>query len=192
MAKKLTQKNFEKSLEKKYKSKVFHLEDSTGELWDITVDYEMNPAKVPYASQELLVLVGKLVDENVDISELDSATLGQTLTFYVIFKYFTDLEFKEFDTAEETITSCAEFLTLLVTMGLIDQIIGCFNQQRLHDVSAQIVDIFKDMANDSIKNIDALIKAKEKLDSEQNVPENDFEEDTVDEVLEDELEDEAG
>ena len=61
MAKKLTQKNFEKALEKKYKSKVFHLEDSTGELWDITVDYEMNPAKVPYASQELLVLTVDVV-----------------------------------------------------------------------------------------------------------------------------------
>lgn len=186
MAKKLTQKNFEKALEKKYKSKVFHLEDSTGKLWDITVDYEMNPAKVPYASQELLVLTGKLVDENVDIDGIDSAVLGQTLIFYAIIKYFTDLEFKEFDTAEETITSVAEFLTSLVSMGLIDKIIGCFDQQRLHNVSEQIVEMFKDMADNSVKNINSLIKEKEKNDFEQNDTENDFDEDMVDEVLEDE------
>lgn len=169
MAKKLTQKNFEKSLEKKYKSKVFHLEDNTGELWDVSIDYNMNPTKVPYASQELLILIAKLADENVEIDEIDSDTLGQTLLFYAILKYFTDLEFVESETAEETITSCAKFLTLLITMDLLEKIMQCFNEKRLNEVTNQIVDIVKDMTNESVKNMNSLIKAKEKLDSEHEI-----------------------
>lgn len=133
MAKKLTVNAVNSAAKNTYKMKKHHLTDINGEVWDVVVDEKMNPVKINDVARDILVLVAKLQDEGA-LEEFDLENQYIALLYPMIIRHYTDLDITDKNTAVETINSYVNLMNNLISLGLLEQLIGCFDEEALANV----------------------------------------------------------
>lgn len=155
MSKKLNASGVNSAVKKTYEMKEFHLTDVNGEVWDVLVDYKMNPINLPKIAQEILVLMAKMKDEKL----LENFQGYEVLVYTMFLKYYTDLKITEKKTAIETIGFYTDLLTNLISLNLFAPLIECFDKKTL----SERIDSFNSMITEmSDKVLEEVKKQSEK------------------------------
>ena len=160
MAKKLTVNAVNSAAKKVMKER--HLTDVNGEVWTVTVDEQMNPAYVANIAQDILVLMAKLKDENA-IDDFDFEKNYNILLYPMILRYYTDLEITDKKTAVETINSYVNLMENLIRLGLVEQLMNCFDAEAMQKMMEKFGEVVIQMS----EYVTAAIKEQaEKLEAE--------------------------
>lgn len=161
MAKKMTISAVNSAAKKTYVMKEHYLTDVNGEEWSVAVDEKMNPVHVPKMSQDILVTLAKLHDEG----ELENFNSEYVLLYPMILKYYTDLKITEKETAAETVNSYINMLDSLIGLGLLEQIMSCFEKEALTKAMEQLNKVALEMADAVVAGAK---EYAEKLQEEEN------------------------
>jgi hypothetical protein len=127
MAKKLTANAVNSAAKKTYKMTKCHLTDINGEVWDVIVDTKMNPVKANEMAKDILIMCVKMHDEGV-LEEFNIDEQYPVLLYPMIMRHFTDLEITDKESATETLNSYVNLLENLISLGLLEQLMGCFEE----------------------------------------------------------------
>lgn len=162
MAKKMTVAAINSAAKKTYTMREHNLTDVNGEIWSIAIDEKMNPVHIPKMCQDILVLVAKLHDEGA----LEDFNSEQLLIYQMIFKYYTDLKITDKETAVETINSYINMMNSLLSLGLVEPIMNCFDKDAMAKTMEEMNKVALDMA-DAI-----VVGAKEYMEKAEAEKEN--------------------